>query len=91
MASSKPDPKKIPLVDPSNMLTIWASELFSIEVQGPVTVLTFAELLREGQPDAMRRVCSKIAIPSVQLGRISGRIEDLKHQASALSHPTGTA
>ena len=91
MGNATPDSKQPRLEDPRCAPTVWASELASIEVQGPVTILTFAELRREGLSDAHRQICARVAIPTVHLSQIASRIEGLKSQAAALASPTGNA
>ena len=91
MAAKDSAAKRPPLVDPAHVMTVWTTELSSIDVQGPITVLTFAVLMRDGPAGPERRVCSRIALPTSQISQIATRIEDLKSQAAALSHPEGNA
>jgi hypothetical protein len=65
MVEPKSEAKKPPLQDFGHAPMAWASELASIEVQGPVTILTFAEMRREGLSDAYRQICARVANPHV--------------------------
>ncbi len=80
-----------PLSDPNHLPTIWATELASIEVRGPVALLTFCEVLRLGATDEERRICARVAIEAGQLQGISRRIEKLLLQAASINDPVGTA
>jgi hypothetical protein len=80
-----------PLTDPAGVMAVWASELTSIEIQGDITLLTFAQEQAAERNESSRRVCARIAISTKQLVDMARRIDGLQMQARAMATPTGTA
>lgn len=81
---------RVPVTDPACVPTIWANHLASIEIQGPVAVLTFTQSFGRGD-DEQRRVCARVAVETALLPGMARRITGLKAQIEALKRPAGSA
>jgi hypothetical protein len=83
-ALGKPVPNK-------DLAAIWVTECTSIEIHGPMAIVTFSEMRADNAGGGDRHERVRLAFSTAVLGDIALRVGKLKLAAQAMNEPKGSA
>jgi hypothetical protein len=83
-APGKPAPNK-------DLAAIWVTECTSIEIHGPIAIITFSEMRPDNAGSGERHERVRLAFSTAVLGDIALRVGKLKIAAQAMNEPKGSA